>query len=86
MKKTVFFASESNGNMLELCGKRNLKQVHVQKNVRIKFSFLDVELIKDIDLIFCNRCIKLFCAFEIYLWSHITCCSRNVEALNQALL
>lgn len=64
MKKTLLFASEPNGNMLELCGKRNSKQVNVQKNLRIKFSFLDVELVKDIDLIFCNRCIKLFCAFK----------------------
>lgn len=64
MKKTLSFASEPNGNILELCGKRNSKQVSVEKNLRIKFSFSDVELVEDIDLIFCNRSIKLFSAFK----------------------
>lgn len=64
MKKTLLFASESNGNMLELRGKGNSKQVSVEKNLRIKFSFSDVELVKDTDLIFCNRSIRLFCAFK----------------------
>lgn len=86
-EKTLSFASGSNGNILGLRGKRNSKWVNIQKNLRIELSFSDVELVKDVDLMFCNWSIKYFHAFKnVVVVSGVTCCPRSKEALHNVLL